>query len=88
MDTARVYCDEDGNECSIWQMLDRCPKWAASRVQEAERLERIAAEADALMSRMGAALAVVEPRQLNEHQRKEVSRALREYNQYKDQTND
>ena len=63
----------------------RCSHVYNSGIQDAAQL---AAEADELMSRMGAALAVVEPSQLNEHQRKEVSRALREYNQYKDQTND
>lgn len=37
MNTAKVYLDSDGNECSIVQMVEREPTWAASRIQEGEK---------------------------------------------------
>ena len=36
MDTGKAYCDSDGNDCSIWQMIQREPEWAASMVQSGE----------------------------------------------------
>jgi hypothetical protein len=41
MDTGRVYQDTDGNDCSIYQMVEREPEWAASRIQKAEEYERL-----------------------------------------------
>jgi hypothetical protein len=37
MDTAKVYFDSEGAECSIWQMVKREPTWAAVRIQEGEK---------------------------------------------------
>ena len=37
MNTAKIYKDSDGNECSIHQMVKREPEWAASRIQEGEK---------------------------------------------------
>lgn len=43
MDTAKVYYDIDGNECSIWDMVRNEPEWAVNRIQEGERaIARIA----------------------------------------------
>ena len=39
MNTAKVYYDSDGNECTIHQMVKREPEWAASRIQAGERVE-------------------------------------------------
>ena len=39
MNTAKVYQDIDGNDCSIWQMVEREPEWAASRLQHGEKVE-------------------------------------------------
>ena len=39
MNTAKVYQDSDGNDCSIHQMVKREPEWAANRIQHGERLE-------------------------------------------------
>jgi len=36
MNTAKIYQDQDGNECSIHQMVKREPEWAASRIQAGE----------------------------------------------------
>ncbi|MBL4800735.1 MAG: DUF551 domain-containing protein [Emcibacter sp.] len=30
--TARVFRDEDGNECTLLQLINRCPEWAKSRI--------------------------------------------------------
>jgi len=37
MNTAKVYQDNDGNDCSIVQMVSRDPHWAANRIQEGEQ---------------------------------------------------
>ena len=37
MNTAKVYYDSNGNECSIMQMVKREPYWAANRIQEGEK---------------------------------------------------
>ena len=37
MDTAKIYHDSEGNECSIWQAVRREPDWAANRIQEGEK---------------------------------------------------
>jgi hypothetical protein len=37
MNTAKIYHDSDGNECSIMQMVKREPYWAANRIQEGEK---------------------------------------------------
>lgn len=37
MNTAKVYQDSDGNDCSIWQMVRIEPEWAANRIQEGEK---------------------------------------------------
>lgn len=43
MNTAKVYQDSEGNDCSIVQMVRREPDWAANRVQEGEKaIERLA----------------------------------------------
>ena len=36
MDLAKRYHDEDGNERNIFQMVNRCPEWAANRIQVGE----------------------------------------------------
>ena len=36
MNTAKVYQDTEGNDCSIVQMVRREPHWAANRVQAGE----------------------------------------------------
>ncbi|MCP1674365.1 hypothetical protein J2T57_001467 [Natronocella acetinitrilica] len=36
MNTAKVYQDSAGRDCSISQMVAREPQWAASRVQAGE----------------------------------------------------
>lgn len=42
MNTAKVYLDADGRECTIWQMVRREPEWAANRIQEGEKaLEKL-----------------------------------------------
>jgi hypothetical protein len=51
MNTAKIYKDIDGNECSIMQMVRREPDWAANRVQEGEKaFYRLDAGRDYLMS--------------------------------------
>ena len=37
MDTGKVYQDSEGNDCSIVQMIERKPHWAANRLQEGEK---------------------------------------------------
>lgn len=37
MNTAKIYYDSDGNECTIHQMVKREPVWAAVRIQEGEK---------------------------------------------------
>jgi hypothetical protein len=42
MDTAKIYHDSEGNECTIGQMIEREPYWAANRLQEGEAaIERV-----------------------------------------------
>ena len=42
MNTAKVYTDSDGNECTIHQMVRQEPEWAAARIQVGERaIERV-----------------------------------------------
>ncbi len=36
MNTAKVYKDSNGDECTIHQMVKREPYWAANRIQEGE----------------------------------------------------
>jgi len=36
MNTAKVYKDMEGNECTIWQMVKKEPEWAANRIQAGE----------------------------------------------------
>jgi len=36
VNTAKVYVDSNGCECSIRQMVEREPDWAASRIQVGE----------------------------------------------------
>ena len=51
MDTGKIYYDDDGNECSINQMVRRCPYWAANRIQEGEKA---IAQIEALESKLSA----------------------------------
>ncbi len=45
MNTAKIYHDSDGNECSILQMVRREPDWAANRIQEGEKaIEQLASQ--------------------------------------------
>lgn len=37
MNTSKVYQDSEGNDCTIWRMIEREPHWAANRVQEGEK---------------------------------------------------
>jgi len=37
MNTSKVYTDGDGNDCTIYQMVQREPIWAAVRIQEGEK---------------------------------------------------
>ena len=39
MNTARIYKDIDGNDCTIQQMVRNEPQWTAARVQQAEKYE-------------------------------------------------
>ena len=42
MDSADIYHDSDGNECSLLQAVHREPQWAVSRIQEGEKaIERV-----------------------------------------------
>ena len=36
MNTAKVYKDIEGNDCTIYQMVQREPNWAATRIQVGE----------------------------------------------------
>ena len=36
MDTAKIYHDIDGNDCTIFQMVRTEPQWAAARIQAGE----------------------------------------------------
>jgi len=43
LDTSKIYQDSEGNNCTIWQMIQREPDWAANRLQEGENaIERLA----------------------------------------------
>lgn len=43
MNTAKIYQDSEGNDCSIWQVVRREPDWAANRIQVGEKaIERVA----------------------------------------------
>lgn len=54
MNTAKIYQDSEGNECSIYHMVRREPDWAANRVQEGEKaLEREAKLRDAANVALG-----------------------------------
>ena len=53
MNTARVYQDIDGNDCTIWQMVRREPEWAASRIQVGENAEEKITQAIALIEQYG-----------------------------------
>ena len=37
MNTAKIYKDIEGNDCTIYQMINREPVWAAVRIQEGEK---------------------------------------------------
>jgi len=37
MNTAKIYHDSDGNECTIFQAVRREPSWAATRIQIGEQ---------------------------------------------------
>ena len=37
MNTAKIYHDGDGNECSIYQAVKREPEWAANIIQDYEK---------------------------------------------------
>lgn len=47
MNTAKVYHDADGNECSIIQIVKREPFWAANRIQEGEKAIKVLAKINA-----------------------------------------
>lgn len=47
MNTAKIYHDSDGNECSIVQMVKREPEWSAVRIQEGEKAIEQLADRDA-----------------------------------------
>ena len=38
MDTAKIYHDIDGNDCTIFQMVRTEPQWAAARIQAGEEV--------------------------------------------------
>ena len=48
MNTAKIYHDSEGNECSIYQVVRCEPDWAATRIQEGEKaiakVEKLEAE--------------------------------------------
>lgn len=52
MNTARVYYDSDDNECTIWQMVEREPEWAASRLQHYEKVEAEHADMLAMLNEL------------------------------------
>ena len=37
MDNSKIYYDSEGNERTIWQMIQHEPLWAANRLQEGEK---------------------------------------------------
>jgi len=54
MDTAKIYQDSAGNDCSIVQRVQRDPHWAANRVQEGEKaIERLGKLRDAANIALG-----------------------------------
>ena len=44
MNTAKIYLDSEGNECSIHQMVKREPQWAATAIQQGEKALALLAE--------------------------------------------
>ena len=48
MDTGKIYNDSNGDDCSIIQMVEREPHWAANRIQEGEKAIEKLAEIEAL----------------------------------------
>ena len=50
MNTAKIYQDSEGNDCSIYQMVRREPDWAANRLQEGERAIEQLVEANILLT--------------------------------------
>lgn len=49
MNTAKIYHDSEGNECTIYQAVMREPEWAASRIQVGEvAIKRVQILEDAL----------------------------------------
>ena len=40
MNTAKVYTDSNGEDCTINQMAKREPGWAANRIQEGEKYKK------------------------------------------------
>jgi len=43
MNTAKIYHDSEGNDCTIFQAVKREPEWAATRIQVGEKaLENVA----------------------------------------------
>ena len=61
MNTAKVYQDIDGNDCSIHQMVRREPQWAARRIQEGEKA---IAKLEELESSLASACHVAMPKEL------------------------
>lgn len=54
MNTAKIYQDSSGNDCSIMQMVKREPDWAACRIQEGEKaIEQMAKIRDAANVALG-----------------------------------
>jgi hypothetical protein len=37
LDTSKIYQDSEGNNCTIWQMIQREPAWSVNRLQEGEK---------------------------------------------------
>ena len=35
--TSKIYKDSGGNDCTIWQLIERDPKLVAERLQEGEK---------------------------------------------------
>ena len=46
MDTSKVYQDSAGNDCTIWQMIQSEPNWAANRLQEGEKAIELLADTE------------------------------------------
>lgn len=54
MNTAKIYHDSEGNECSIWEAVRREPEWAASRIQVGEEaIEKLKELKDAWFQLVG-----------------------------------